>query len=300
MASDFTIVITTRNRPRLLVRAVRSVWGTYAVNPKIIVVDDCSEIDPTTMLREIDSEILLIRNPIRQGPGTSRNIGIRRALTRFVVILDDDDMMTSGALTEIDVRLMSLSDAGAYPCFQFARSNGRLDRSFGIITLADFVTQKISGDYTPVIQRQVFIGRGFRYPETLVGGENLLWFEIAKQHGIPTWNIVVTQLGAEAPTRLCSVDNQLLAPGEYASVQEQLLEKFGPDILSISKAYYMQRRLGAATYWLLAGNRSAARRHIQSAYRLKATPGVAAVWAASWLPGALLRRLFRFYRGVTI
>jgi len=300
MQSDFTVVIATRNRPVLLDRAVRSTWISHDPRPAVIVVDDCSTTDVSIAMRELDSDIVCLRNSTRSGPGVSRNAGIARANTRFVVVLDDDDMLVPDALATIDRQISALANASEYPCLQFARSNGSLDRDFGIVGLADFVTGKIHGDFTPVVQRDVFLSENLAYPDSIVGGEHLLWFEVAKRFGIPTWSTVVTILGTEAPTRLCSVANQLERPEDYAAMQEKCLQAFGPDIMSLSRSYYRKRCVGAATYRLIAGDRRAARGHIERALRNGITPALFGAWAASWLPGSLVRQLFRYYRCFTM
>ena len=291
----YTVVIATRNRPVLLERAIRSVRAQEGVCAEVIVVDDCSDVTPSTA-----SGIVYVRNPVRRGPGPSRNRGIELARTDFVVILDDDDTLVPGALALIEMRINRIRNRAGYPCFQFARSNGRLDCDFAVLGLSDLVQGRLSGDFTPVLQRAVFMEQGLRYPDSLVGGENLLWFDIARRYGIPTWSEVVTVLGNEAPTRLCSVDHQLARPLDYAAIQERFLLEFGTDLLAISKAYYVTRQLGAATYWLLAGNRAAGREHLRRASRVRLAPQVAIGWAASCLPESMVRLLFRCYRSCTM
>lgn len=89
---DVSVIIPTRNRSKLLRRAIDSVLSQTLDRLEVIIVDDASEDDTEQVVRSIgDGRIRYIRNHHRQGASESRNIGIRLAAGQFVSFLDSDD-----------------------------------------------------------------------------------------------------------------------------------------------------------------------------------------------------------------
>jgi len=96
IAPTVSVVIPTRNRPRLVRRAVESaLLQTYSPLEVLVVLDG---VDPETenMLAEIvsdtrDVRLRLIRNQENQGGAQARNIGVHHAHGDWIAFLDDDD-----------------------------------------------------------------------------------------------------------------------------------------------------------------------------------------------------------------
>lgn len=86
--AELTVIVTTRNRPELLKRAVESALMQGSSPVDVIVVDDAS--DPPA---SPDPRARLIRLPERAGSAVARNTGVRAAATRWVSFLDDDDAL---------------------------------------------------------------------------------------------------------------------------------------------------------------------------------------------------------------
>jgi glycosyltransferase involved in cell wall biosynthesis len=85
-------VIPTRNRPELVVRAVRSALAQTYTDLEVIVVVDGT--DPTTekILKQLDDERLkVITLNEAVGAAQSRNIGADSATGDWIAFLDDDD-----------------------------------------------------------------------------------------------------------------------------------------------------------------------------------------------------------------
>lgn len=85
----FTIVVPTRNRPRLLAESVRSVVSQTFSSFELLVVDDNSSVP--VVVDENDPRVKVIRNSSGLGAAASRNVGIRLAEGEWIVFLDDDD-----------------------------------------------------------------------------------------------------------------------------------------------------------------------------------------------------------------
>ncbi len=89
-----TAVITSCNRPKLVMRAVNSVLRQTRVPSELIVVDDCSDTWPHEQLealRATNSTIQLIRLSSRKGVQVARNVGALAARGDILMYLDDDD-----------------------------------------------------------------------------------------------------------------------------------------------------------------------------------------------------------------
>jgi glycosyltransferase involved in cell wall biosynthesis len=87
-----SVVIPTRNRAKLLSRAVQSVLAQTHSHLELIVVDDNSSDDTPRFMQGIeDKRVQYIRHEATRGPGPARNAGVAASQGQFVAFLDDDD-----------------------------------------------------------------------------------------------------------------------------------------------------------------------------------------------------------------
>jgi glycosyltransferase involved in cell wall biosynthesis len=95
----FSVIITTKNRRKLLENAIQSVLSQTVNDVECIVVDDASE-DGTQEFYENDSRIVYVRIDAvdSRGGNYARNQGIARAMGEFVSFWDDDDVWTPDKL----------------------------------------------------------------------------------------------------------------------------------------------------------------------------------------------------------
>jgi glycosyltransferase involved in cell wall biosynthesis len=85
-----SVIVPTRDRHDLLLRALESIEHQTHGNHKTTVVDDGSSTPVSDVVRAIP-DCRVVRNPRPLGPAASRNIGARLAAGAFVAFLDDDD-----------------------------------------------------------------------------------------------------------------------------------------------------------------------------------------------------------------
>lgn len=98
---QITVVITTHDRPELLREAIASVEAQRFNEWDVIVVDDGSR--PAVTLNPLQGgRIRLLRNEVAQGPSEARNTGMRTATGEVIFFLDDDDLLGTDALAQID------------------------------------------------------------------------------------------------------------------------------------------------------------------------------------------------------
>ena len=85
-------VIPTRNRPSLVVRAVKTALNQTYSNMEVIVVVDGPDDSTNRALRAInDPRIQIVTLPERVGGAGARNAGVRAANGEWIAFLDDDD-----------------------------------------------------------------------------------------------------------------------------------------------------------------------------------------------------------------
>src|SRR5918999_4669232 len=88
-----SVIIPTFNRPKMLVRAIKSVNRQTYPNLEIIVVDDESSSDINSFIeKECDNIALqVLRNTRRPGGAGTRNTGFYASKGEYIAFLDDDD-----------------------------------------------------------------------------------------------------------------------------------------------------------------------------------------------------------------
>jgi GT2 family glycosyltransferase len=121
--APFTVGVTTRNRPESLLRCLESLARLGDLVERIIVVDDTGDLPlagplaslPPTLTRKID----LVVQAHQQGYIVARNTIVKRAATRYVLLLDDDTYVTEpDPFRTIIERLDAYADIAAVACAQ--------------------------------------------------------------------------------------------------------------------------------------------------------------------------------------
>jgi glycosyltransferase involved in cell wall biosynthesis len=84
-----SVVVPTRNRPRLVACTLRSILAQRSVELEVMVVDDGSS-PPLTIAA--DRRVHLLRNEISSGVSAARNTGLAAASGDWVAFCDDDDV----------------------------------------------------------------------------------------------------------------------------------------------------------------------------------------------------------------
>ncbi|MDC7692788.1 glycosyltransferase [Asticcacaulis sp. DXS10W] len=99
-----SVYLPTKNRSKLLKRAVESVLNQEYKNLELIVVDDGSEDETPQMMAYFvkgDNRVTYLRNDKSVGAPASRNRAIKEAKGDFVTGLDDDDRFHTGRLSAL-------------------------------------------------------------------------------------------------------------------------------------------------------------------------------------------------------
>jgi len=98
----FSIVIPFYNRERVLSRCIESVIRQEFKDYEIILVDDGStDKSVEKVMPYLNENIKLIKHKKNLGVGPARNTGFIASKGRWIIPLDSDDELTTGALFEI-------------------------------------------------------------------------------------------------------------------------------------------------------------------------------------------------------
>jgi len=144
----FSVIITTKNRRKLLENAIQSVLSQTVSDVECIVVDDASE-DGTQEFYENDSRIVYVRIDAvdSRGGNYARNQGVARATGEFVSFLDDDDVWTPDKLQK-QFALYEKHPGSVIFCGRtFKKTSGENVQSLTVIP-----PKKFSGDLSRLIR----------------------------------------------------------------------------------------------------------------------------------------------------
>jgi Glycosyl transferase family 2 len=125
-----SVVIPTRDRPQLLLRAVRSALGQTLKEIELIVVVDGEKsrqsVDALTHL--CDSRIRYLALADQVGGAEARNIGIRTARGSWIALLDDDDEWLPKKLEmQLDAARLGTGEQLVVTCQHIHRAEGATD-----------------------------------------------------------------------------------------------------------------------------------------------------------------------------
>jgi glycosyltransferase involved in cell wall biosynthesis len=161
-----SVIIPTRNRPSLVVRAVDSVLSQSMGDLEVIVVLDGPDSDTVAALGRIrDPRLQVTPLARRVGIGGARNAGIREAAGRWIAFLDDDDEWLAGKL-EIQTKAAEASKL-AHPIIT-ARVRTRDEAGEGAVW-----PRRLPKPGEP-LSEYLFIRSGLFWGETLVHTSTLL------------------------------------------------------------------------------------------------------------------------------
>ena len=104
-----SVIITTYNSEKFIIRALESVLLQSYENFEILVVDDCSTDETINILQKYKEKISIIKKKNNSGPANSRNLGIKQSKGDLICFLDADDYWMQDKLKK------QVAYAKAYP-----------------------------------------------------------------------------------------------------------------------------------------------------------------------------------------
>ncbi|MDH3295903.1 MAG: glycosyltransferase, partial [Acidimicrobiia bacterium] len=123
------VVILTWNDGPLLERAMASVLASTGVNPRIVVVDNGSDIPVT-----VPEGVTLLTNASNRGVAAGRNQGIAVGSAPFVLLLDSDARLEPASLRRLHDALQKTGCSMTVPVFIDQDPEQSAGRAPGLIT----------------------------------------------------------------------------------------------------------------------------------------------------------------------
>ena len=96
-----TTIITTHRRPKLLVRALKSLAAEKWKPNEILVVEDGDDPSTAALLKETGVPCRLVQRTLHS-VAKARNLGMREAQGDWVIFLDDDDIVYANRLEKLE------------------------------------------------------------------------------------------------------------------------------------------------------------------------------------------------------
>jgi glycosyltransferase involved in cell wall biosynthesis len=171
-SNKISIVITTYNRPGMILETLQSIYDDDYLNREIIVVDDCSDVE-----YDLDHYgIKYLRHEKNMGLSFAKNTGIDVCTGEYVKFVDDDDKLIPG---QLKIQVQYLDD---HPDVGVVYSDILKFNETGIISRMKGGYQVPAGSM--LIRRSVFDRIRWSEKHSGKGEDSILWKEIREAgHG---------------------------------------------------------------------------------------------------------------------
>ncbi len=276
-ATLISVIIPTCNYAHLLPRALDSVLMQQAADIELIVVDDGSTDDSSSVLEDYAARYprLQVIRQANAGAAAARNRGIRLAHGPYALLLDADDELLPAALATLRTVLASNPAVGMVLGAQISVYPDGRERLRMPAAVPKVSPQQLAKHY--LLDKRISISHScslFRrdlllqrpYPENLRGGEDVAVFAYL----LVSAPVAVTQ---EALARIHKHADSLRHNREddeqraFAMVSA-VFAGLPAECQSLRKRYQAQRYLSMFGTALRAGDRATARRCYRCAFRL--------------------------------
>lgn len=188
-----SIITPTYNSEKYIKETISSVQNQTYTNWELILIDDFSNDETTTIIKELqreDSRIHLIESTVNSGPAISRNKGIAKVTGKYMTFLDADDIWFSDF---IENSINTIKNTGIHFVFSsYKRSNEDLEFVYSDfivpqkVTYYDILKSNSISCLTAFIDIEV-LGKKFM-PEVYKRQDMGLWLKYLKEipyaHGI--------------------------------------------------------------------------------------------------------------------
>lgn len=192
MSLNISAVIPVKNRPALIIEAIRSCLSQTLVPDEIIVVDDGSnDVTPDIVenLTRSESRIKLIRRTLSGGAASARNAGAAQASGTWLAFLDSDDRWHEEKIArQLDLARQH-PDAPAIFCgirYAYATRKPRIGTPPPIVTHDDLVVSNVLASTSAAFVRKDRFDRVKGFDAALPNCEDWdLWLKLAKLGPLP-------------------------------------------------------------------------------------------------------------------
>jgi len=180
-----SVIIPTKDRPRLLERAIRSVLNQTLQDYDVWVVDSSATGSVARVVEEFtDPRLHHVRSPPR-GVNAARNVGIRLSSGSLIALLDDDDEWLPEKL-ERQVELLQRSGpevGGTFVSHNYVNTERGFSKVVHIFEHKSLLEPNSAGMASAtVIKREVFDSVGL-FDEEMLGLDDWdMWLKISEKY----------------------------------------------------------------------------------------------------------------------
>lgn len=93
-----SIIIPVYNSSKYIKKCIESVLNNTYKNFEIVIVDDGSSDNSISIIKEINSSKIKVFSQNNSGPGSARNLGIKKSKGEYIFFLDSDDIINENTL----------------------------------------------------------------------------------------------------------------------------------------------------------------------------------------------------------
>ncbi|BAI74225.1 hypothetical protein AZL_a06940 (plasmid) [Azospirillum sp. B510] len=183
-----TVVIPTRNRPDMVMRAVRSALDqTYRDLDVVVVIDGPDPATASHLAALADPRLTVMELETNHGAAEARNIGVRAAPGDWIAFLDDDDHWMP---EKVELQMAARPAGIRFPILscrcQVVTARGSFAWPRRLATPADAI-----GDYL-FVRRGLFKGETFAPTTTLLTPKALLLRNPIPKSRFDDWEWLIT------------------------------------------------------------------------------------------------------------
>lgn len=156
----FSIITPVYNRRDEIGLCIESVLSQANLDVEHIIVDDGSTDDTRDVIRNYSgrfpSSLRVVTYGTNKGTNFARNRGVEEAKGDYIIFLDSDDVLKSGALSDIN---QTIQNEPGYAHYLFLNDDGRKCRSYSNLSnelnYVCWLSEKVTGDFAHVVKADI-------------------------------------------------------------------------------------------------------------------------------------------------
>lgn len=179
-----TIITPMYNSSKYISDTIKSVQSQSYCDWEMIIVDDCSNDNSTSIvanMASIDDRIILIYHSDNLGAAQARNSALERAKGRFIAFLDSDDLWRPDKLKNQVSFMLKRKAPISFTSYNLIDENGvskdHVIYSVEKLSQLDYLKNTIIGFSTSMIDTK-YTGRKFRFMDIKTRQDTNLWITL--------------------------------------------------------------------------------------------------------------------------
>ena len=257
-----SFVIPTFNRSALIERAIDSILSGEKLDAdafEIIVVDDGSTDDTAMRIQRFtsDARFKYLAQPQNKGVAAVRNVGIKRARGRWIVLLDSDNYVVSGGMALLYKSLLALPEEVGIFWANCVTPNGQktvLHNHSGIVPGIGVVLGAYAGEHFSAVRTLLAKTHPFAELGTRNECAACFWYPISLETKVYLSQEVLQYYETHGDDRVTSLKTRLTRAPELEICFRETLSRFGKVLLSRAPEQYWALKGKVAFYASISGN----------------------------------------------